>query len=547
MSASNKKKLRKEQDAAKLTEKQLSAQQEAKKVSLYTTAFVVVMALLLIVAIFVGVRQTIASSGIREKNTVALTVGDHEISNAELNYFYMDAVNNFYSAYGSYATMFGLDPTKPLDEQVSNEETGATWADDFLESAKTSAQAAYAMADAAEAAGFTLPEEDQATINTTISNLDVYATLNGYSDGEAYLKAIYGSGATLESYQKYCELSMLAQSYQNHYAESLTYEDSDLRAAEEENYNAYSSFSYNAYYLAASRFLTGGTTDEEGNTTYSEEETAASIAAAEEAAKALTGKDITSVEDLDAAIAELSINADTENAASTVYTNALYSSLNTLYADWLADESRKEGDLSYFASTTTSTDEDGNEVETVNGYYVVYFTGSNDNTFPLSNIRHILVSFEGGTTDETTNAVTYSDEEKAAAKATAEEILAEWKAGDATEESFAELANTKSDDGDGTTGGLYENISPDSNYVTSFKEWALDDHQPGDTGIIESTYGYHVMYFVGNTDYTYRDYQIETELRTEDVNQWFTETVEALPMTEGNTSYIRKDLVLSRG
>ena len=93
MSASNKKKLRKEQDAAKLTEKQQSAQKEAKKVSLYTTAFVVVMVLLLAVAIFVGVRQTIVNSGIREKNTVALTVGTHELSNAELNYFYMDAVN----------------------------------------------------------------------------------------------------------------------------------------------------------------------------------------------------------------------------------------------------------------------------------------------------------------------------------------------------------------------------------------------------------------------------------------------------------------------
>ena len=113
MSASNKKKLRKEQDAAKLTEKQQSAQKEAKKVSLYTTAFVVVMVLLLAVAIFVGVRQTIVNSGIREKNTVALTVGTHELSNAELNYFYMDAVNNFYSSYGSYAAMFGLDVTTP--------------------------------------------------------------------------------------------------------------------------------------------------------------------------------------------------------------------------------------------------------------------------------------------------------------------------------------------------------------------------------------------------------------------------------------------------
>ena len=142
-------------------------------------------------------------------------------------------------------------------------------------------------------------------------------------------------------------------------------------------------------------------------------------------------------------------------------------------------------------------------------------------------------------------AIPRREEEKAAAKTAAEEILAEWEAGDATEESFAELANAKSDDGDGTTGGLYENISPDSNYVDAFKDWALDDHQPGDTGIIETQYGYHVMYYVGQTDYTYRDYQIETQLRDEDVTAWYTETVDAVTVTEGDTSYIRKDLVLN--
>ena len=36
MSASNKKKLRKEQESVKLTEKQLTAQKEAKKLKLYT-------------------------------------------------------------------------------------------------------------------------------------------------------------------------------------------------------------------------------------------------------------------------------------------------------------------------------------------------------------------------------------------------------------------------------------------------------------------------------------------------------------------------------
>ena len=107
MSASSKKKLRREQEAAKLTEKQLTAQREAKKTRLYTVAFVAVMAVLLVVAIVVGVNQTITANGIREKKTVALTVGDHQINNVEMNYFYMDAVNNFYSQYGSYASLFG--------------------------------------------------------------------------------------------------------------------------------------------------------------------------------------------------------------------------------------------------------------------------------------------------------------------------------------------------------------------------------------------------------------------------------------------------------
>ena len=117
MSASSKKKLRKEQEAAKMTEKQLTAQKEAKQTKLYTTAFVAVMVIILVIAVFVGVKQTIVGSGIREKNTVALTVGDHELNNVEMNYFFMDAVNNFYSSSGTYAAMFGLDMSKPLNEQ----------------------------------------------------------------------------------------------------------------------------------------------------------------------------------------------------------------------------------------------------------------------------------------------------------------------------------------------------------------------------------------------------------------------------------------------
>ena len=537
MSASSKKKLRKEQEAAKLTEKQLNAQKEAKKNSLYTTAFLVVMAAILVIAVTVGVKQTITTGGLREKNTVALTVGEHEINSVEMNYFFMDAVNNFYSNYGSYATMFGLDVTKPLNEQVVDEETGLTWADDFMTSAKESAASTYALADAAEAAGYTLPEEDRASLDEQLSNLELYASIYGYGDADAYLKAMYGNGASMKSYRAYCELQSLASAYYNHYAEELTYEDADLRAAEAENFNAYSSYSFHSYYLATSRFLTGGTTDAEGNTTYSDAEKAASVAAAEEAAKALTGKEITDVAALDAAIAALEINQDTE-AASSFSDGTLYGSLAAAYKDWVTDSSRKAGDLGYFPSTSG---------DTVSGYYVVMFQSSNDNSFALKNVRHILIAPEHAHAEGETheNGETYSAEELAAAKSAAEEILAQWQAGEATEEAFAALANEKSADGDGTTGGLYENVYP-GQMVENFENWTFDAaRKSGDTGIVESNYGYHVMYFVGDSEQTYRDYQIENELKSADLSTWYAELLDAMTETEGDTQYIRKDLVLS--
>ncbi len=546
MSASSKKKLRKEQEAVKLTEKQQTAQREAKKLNLYTTAFVAVLVILLVVAVSIGVTQTITTTGIREKNTVAVTIGDHEVSNAELNYYYMDAINNFYGQYGSYATMFGLDPTKALNEQIVDEASGTTWADDFLASAKESAAATYAMKDAADAAGFVLSEEQNASVDEQLSSLGIYAAMYGYADAESYLKAIYGSGASLKGYTEYTKLRFLADAYYQEYADSLVYEEADLRAAEEENFGAYSSYTYNAYYLAASKYLSGGTTDAEGNTTYSEEEKAASVEAAEADAKALMSADVNSVATLDQAIAALKVNEGL-SAASTAYTDTLYANVNTNYADWISDADRKEGDMEVFANVTTSVAEDGTEAEVTNGYYVVYYLDSNNNDFALKNVRHILVSFahdDSESEDHDHSSATYTDAEKAAAKATAEEILKQWESGDSTEESFAALANEKSADGDGTTGGLYENVYP-GQMVTNFNDWTYDAaRKAGDTGIVESNYGYHVMYFVSDSETTYRDYQIENQLRSDALNAWYTSAVDAMPMTDGDIKYIKMDLIL---
>lgn len=146
-----------------------------------------------------------------------------------------------------------------------------------------------------------------------------------------------------------------------------------------------------------------------------------------------------------------------------------------------------------------------------------------------SSVRHILIQPEGGTTDEN-NKTVYSDEEMAAAYAEAERILQEWKAGAATEESFAELANTYSQDGgSNTTGGLYELINIDASYVAEFREWAVDaNRQVGDTAIVETEFGYHIMYFVSGEDYF--TYIVREQLIAQRIQDKLTAAQEEYPM-----------------
>jgi hypothetical protein len=115
----------------------------------------------------------------------------------------------------------------------------------------------------------------------------------------------------------------------------------------------------------------------------------------------------------------------------------------------------------------------------------------------VMDVRHILIAVKGGTEDED-GEVTYSDAEWEACKAEAQKVLDEWLAGDATEESFAELAYTYSEDtGSNENGGLYQNLDAKSGFVQEFIDWYMDDNRkPGDYGLIRTDYGYHVMYFV---------------------------------------------------
>lgn len=549
MSASDKKKLRKEQAAAAMTEKQQSEKKEQKKLKAYTVTFVIAMILVVAIVLCAALQTPVKNA--MSKNTVAVTVNDHQLNTVELSYFYVDALNNFYNQFssaGDYQNMYvqiytGLNPTASLDSQVYNSTTGETWADYFIDSAISNAEWTYAMYDAAMAENYSLTDDQKTELNYVGTYMDLYASLYGYSSTDSYMRALYGSGASLETYKEYYEVSLIASAFATDYYDSLEYTDADYREYEEDKYEEFCSYSYALGYINVSKYLTGGTTttDEEGKTsiTYSDEEKAAAVEAALADAKSLTEGGYETADKLTLAATRLKNTIDISEVTAALYSSLSISNEDVL--EWITSEDRTSGELTYIEASTE--DEDGNV--TVNGYYVVLFLDRIDNaSVNVGSVRHLLVAFEGGTEDDDGN-VTYSDEEKAAAKEQAEKLLEEYLNGETVdEEAFTALIKEHSDDSED---GLYEDITPDSNYVENFRNWAVADHEVGDVEIIETEYGYHIMYYVGANELSYRDLLIDAAICEEAYSEWEEELVATVTTTDGNLKYMNRDFVLSAG
>ena len=550
MSASSKKKLRKELNAAQLTEKQLAEQKEAKKLKTYTVTFVAVIALVLCAALITMGVTAFLNSGILERNTDAITIGNHTLTNAQLSYYYVQTIQDTYSEwterYGDYADLLisvneGLDTSLPLDEQAHPSEEGKTYADYFIDLAVEEAKTAYALYDAAMEAGHTLTEEEQENIDATVQNFGFWGQLYGYSGLKDYLKAVYGHGAQEKTYRDFLEVNTLASSFASAHLDSLTYEDADLEAYDKEHFDELSSFEYNSVVLYPHDFMDH---DEDDEHTHTEEEEAAALKAAQEAANTLAASGATNVDELNAAIAALDAYKDTDKKASHI-SSTLYTQIAPAIAEWLAGSDRQAGEMGVVPYTTTSTAEDGTETTETVGYYVILMEGRNDNNMNLVNVRHILSEFEGGTTGDD-GTTTYSDAEKKAAYDKIAKVLEDWKAGEATEESFEALVKDNTDDdGSKTTGGLYEDVYP-GQMVTNFNDWCFDEaRKAGDCEIVETEYGYHLIYFVGTGDVTYRDYMIENKLRSDDHEAWYNGLVDAAVVTRLDISRLDTDLVLA--
>lgn len=111
-------------------------------------------------------------------------------------------------------------------------------------------------------------------------------------------------------------------------------------------------------------------------------------------------------------------------------------------------------------------------------------------------VRHILIKPETNGMDENNKPIS-TEEDIEACRVKAQTLLDQWLAGDATEESFAELAEEHTEDpGSASTGGLYEKVEL-GRMVPEFDAWIFDPvREPGNYGLVKTDFGYHLMYFV---------------------------------------------------
>ena len=149
----------------------------------------------------------------------------------------------------------------------------------------------------------------------------------------------------------------------------------------------------------------------------------------------------------------------------------------------------------------------------INSYYTehedeIVKSGVNKDSGNYYNVRHILIAPEGGATSGK-----YTDADWESWRVKAHGVLDNFLAGEATEAKFAELANELSAD-TAISGGLYSNLTKSTNFVEEFKAWYLDEtRKPGDTGIVKSAHGYHIMYFSGSRPIW--EHETETMMLTE--------------------------------
>ena len=496
-----------------------AASKKAKKNPAFSKAKKIigkVIAIVLAVAIVCGALTAVLNFfGTPQKVLKVKVAGNknYSFTLAEFNFFYYSMWNQIentayqyeytYSQYygeGAGVMVTGYDYTKSPASQDYKDDysnfTGVTLADLNAEKATWADVMKYAAinqliqikygADKAKEAGLSLTSDQQAEIDETIKSYADTAKEKDYSTNR-YLRQILGNGITEKLLREILTAQTLANSYFEKYSEDI--KNAITKENIDEKYNA-SRESYDIVSLRAYPFA-------------AEYDKDADDAAKEEARKkakadadAFLADAVNEQTFIELAKKDLQKDKDTKDkdpgtttAMKNAYKADITSSISEEAANWAFNSDTKVGDSKVFAAS----DDD---------FFVVMLTVAphKDTTSSGNDVRHILFKFPEAQKDADGKEIAITDAQKQAVREEAEKVLALYKE-NPTEENFIKLTKEYTDDvdkdGNPNNDGLYEGVVSTSNYVAGFLDWAIDEsRKTGDVEIVETTFGYHIMYYV---------------------------------------------------
>ncbi len=505
MSASREKKSRQELNGAGRSDPRTAHEAQQRKEERRSNILYGVIA---VVFVLVAITSIIWKSNIIQKTATAATIDGQKYTAAEVTFHYQNVYGNFLNDNYAYITygMLNLNPNSSLSSQtiaesdaatlgLTPEEVGQTWEDYFINEALKQMAAVQSVLKLAKEENFSYPDSIQETLDANMASVQSNAAASNLTVDQ-YLQANLGGAMTEKVYRELMLRSLQYEAYAQAKSDSLVYSDAELEDAYNADRNTYDQASYELISVSG---VPSVSTDADGNTVEATDE---ERAAAMETAK-------TTAEEILAAYRDgASLESFADQEKSIVYSNpdnATYT--GTALMEWVFDDARREGDAQVIEGTSS--------------YYVAVFHEKSRNNYNTIDVRHVLIQPEATTlTSEDEGYQADVDMKKAAAQATAEALYAEYLAGPATEESFAELARENSSDGNAAEGGIYEKVYKNM-MVETFNDWCFDENRKsGDTGIVETNYGYHIMYFVGENE-PYWKVQVSNNLKNTAMNEWY--------------------------
>lgn len=463
------------------------------------------LAAVIAVVATLGVRYYTVPNGKEGKYmnpaSVVATVDGQKISIGMYDYYYASIVS-YYEQYASYG-YYSLDTTKDYSKQYTTDDDGnkISWQKFFETEALKEVEQITTYYSKALEEGVTLTSAQKKTIDKQISTLKDSASQNDVSLDQ-YIKANFGTYCSEDTIRIMLEQYYLSANYKGKFKCETKVTDNDVDKYYNDHKNDYKKIEF--YYIASPYDATDDNSKNESIKTAEKimakmKDKKSVIALVPEVYSSYIDSQVKSSMAQDSTLTEKKAR---EEAVKSYESNVVItvSGSDSPFDDkmntWLFSDDTKVGSKKYYIDESA-------------GYiYIVLKTSKasveEDETYT---VRHILVAPESGSnsSSSTSEKTEYTDEQWAAAKKKADSILAKFNKTDKSEYEFAKLAEQYSTDSASTSsgsndsfGGLYESVTL-GQMVPDFEKWSIDDSRKyGDTGIVKSDYGYHIMFFIND-------------------------------------------------